>query len=371
MVKCLVGHIVAFAFIAAAGGVQEIFGTRMEVCVATLLISWLFLTCLRIASSALRPATHHHLWPEFVCEGEDEAVDLALSFLTMQIVVFSVAGQVPPMHNADLHVDADVRLSYIWSIMKWTMGFILGLVCATCLRFRAPSFLPETIHFLPRERLMASLQNWFSYTVAWCLMKASEWAIGLFAPNPALGQVITAFVVTLCCVVLIVLLDCCADRLSNEDCRLTTHGRAHSSPSLLSAADLHVLAQEAISPSSQQRALRSIMTAFAFLTGISWERAFDAAQGALVAGSAELAEHPTFARIALAVLLSVLVLPAWMQHIAPQAMRSHKYHVRKIAEEEARRRHETGTEPWELLPIADTSDDSDGSTTQSSSSMHP
>lgn len=348
------GHITGFAFIAAGGHWQEIFEEDLIYVVLITLCFFCVAAVARVISlkvrQSLEPGNAH--WTEEVTEGEDEAFALANGFLISQCVLFCVTGTLQPMHG----VTKDHTLSEVSHLLSWSLVFVVFLVAASLSRSKITGEVGQTGCSL--QRMIGFVQNLCALASAWMMLKVFEWMMALQVKNMALGIIIDAFVVTMMSVVMIYLLDKCADKLTHDldnhenetleagenevsegpSCQVNSGLPATS---LLDGAKIFGKAQgEILDKSNHEKALRTIMSSFSFLTGLSWEKAFDSANACVVEGVPAFRDHRVLSKISISICLVCLVLPAWAWYVVPKAMNNWRYHASKIKEERKERQND-------------------------------
>lgn len=353
------GHITGFAFIAAGGHWQEIFEEqRTYVYLVTLgffVVAAIARVCSVKARKAVLPEHGHMHWAEEVAEGEDEAFALAIGFLISQCALFHVTDKLQPMHG----VTRDHTLIEVYHLLFWVVACLVLLVASSFVRSRMKGIrtdLGETGCTI--ERIVSFGQHLSAFSAGWMMLKVFEWTVTLHVKNMALGMIIDAFVVTMISMVMIYFLDMCADKLTenlddhatmnqNEDSSCPMDPNEPESSTVLRSVSevfqedakglLLNAHSQAFNKSNHERALRTIMGAFSFLTGLSWEKAFDSANDCVIEGVPLFRNHRVLSKITFSVCLVLLVFPAWLMYIVPKAMQSWRAYAKIIQRENEER----------------------------------
>lgn len=82
-----------------------------------------------------------------------------------------------------------------------------------------------------------------------------------------------------------------------------------------------------------EKALRAVIASFGLLVGLSWEKAFDAAGEAIIEGVPFTASQPVVAKVVMALILVIMVLPGWQAFIVPMAQKRWQEHEALMAME--------------------------------------
>lgn len=366
-VKGIGGHITGFAFIAAGGHWQEVCSENFGV-VALVTLSFFFVAALlRVCSfwarsryaptpENLRGSADADEWTEMVVEGEDEAFALAIGFLVTQVILFNITGILQPMHG----VTKNHTMEEVHHLFAWVLVFVVVLVILSWSRSQLNKER-ESIEVggCTAERVVSFSQHLSAFIASWLLLKAFEWMMSIVFKNMALGMMVNAFVVTLISIFAILILDRWADKLQKDEVdqptenpvvagvdeeeqpsytrdnsgasRGSREGSRHLHSTVVGVAQM--FHGEALDKSNHARALRTIMEAFSFLTGLSWEKAFDSANATLVVGVPSFSHHRVLSKVGISVSLVCLVLPAWLWYVVPKAMKGWKWHRDNINKE--------------------------------------
>lgn len=347
-VKGIGGHIAGFAFIAAGGHWQGLFEDNLRHVSLVTLLLFVLAALVRVCSAKLR-ARHQQscksrksffksdeFWVDGAAEGEDEAFALAIGFLIAQMILFSVTGKLQPMHG----VTKDHTLCEVRHLMLWVGVCLPALIVASYFRSRLEERKDLAMHGFTAERAVSFAQHLSAFTGGWLLLKAFEWMMSIYVKNMALGMIINAFVVTMISVIAIYFLDMWADNLDDPANHQNTPIADDSdsivppgSPDFEVGNFMSAVGGEALDKSNHARALRTVMDAFSFLTGLSWEKAFAVANDTLVVGVPVLHRHTVLAKIGISAFLVLLVLPAWLWYVVPKAMKPVEWHQKNIQEE--------------------------------------
>ncbi|CAK9071443.1 unnamed protein product [Durusdinium trenchii] len=234
------------------------------------------------------------IWGEHVAETEDEVISLSVSFLTVQLLRFCITGQLPEASGEDSENSPPHSL---WSCtLLLLVGVILGLAemgrlllarrAGTGAFARAVSVESSAEG---AERGATWYQKISAMSFAWCLHISVDWSIAAHLQlDDSMKAVVSALLGTCLAFLLIFGLDKVADN----------------------ADDIEV-----------DGAIRTVISALGMLVGISWERCFDAAVGGVTTSAMRTpGRHlpvPVM-NLLLAVVLALMVLPAWKWYILPK-----------------------------------------------------
>lgn len=343
-------------------------------------------------------------WAEQTAEAEDDATSLTMSFLMQQVVLFWLTGHLPGPDAGD---DGHHSQKEIWHLFLCACGFLGFLVLTTNVRMGFKK-LDSKNEVDWRERLGNLVQTFFAMSMSWCLLRIGEWQMRLFIQTHAMALVANALVMTAFSLVMIRILDCFADRLLPEsEAELAAEAElAMESQALQSAAVSGELSQVAmqllvrsssgfalqdpvthgnvIEPGAggdviqnlsnilaiaqrivqgaqdqtqQERALRTVIDGFGLLVGLCWDKAFDASDETLVAGTEVSQDHPVLSKVLLAVFLVCIVLPGWMWFVVPKARMDWRDHAILMStganlQNRPRRRAQAGADGEALSPIS-------------------
>lgn len=259
-----------------------------------ILLAIVFGACLMVISRLVRGRAVQHIerktpgeelqevrekmeeWEDTVEETEDDATCLAVSFLIVQSVRFTIMGEYQSHRVAD-HVKETTLYKEILFIVA-TLIFAASSIVFTALSERATTkgFSGLT------DRVLNLCRHTCAMAVAWLLVYiSSRHLLKANLHGPEIGRKIFIAV----CVSIL-------------------------------AFVFSVLVKESTRLGFKYKALRSVILALGLLIGFLWERAFDLALEDIT----ELLGLPPFPFLfGLNVLLVALVMPAWQWYIAPEA----------------------------------------------------
>ena len=266
-------------------------------------------------------------WRHLALEFETEASSMYLSFCTSQFLLLIVVKHMAPMHySAEKYPSSDIRNCFFLFL-----GLLALLTFGTWIRNK----LREKMDKLGKgaEHAAEWLQMYTTMTTTWVLLRVFIWGVKAGLPKaPDLVQVVTAAVVTMFGIVAIIGIDKVADNLGvlynlyeqDKDGNRVPH---------LSPSD----ADEVKSPEDvMEKALRDLIAGISLLVGVSWERAFEAANYGIVDGTPALADHPVVSFIVLMFVLVSIVIPAWKMYIVPMAAMKWEEHSIAMSLEKCR-----------------------------------
>lgn len=270
------------------------------------------------------------LWDRFAEEAENDVGALALSFLVAQAVCYVITGVLPGPEGDE----GDHHYYGIWSICQMLISAgLFGLLRMLMIRV-ARTLTGHHEHEASmgmqwREywmRWLFILQDTIAMCLAWCVLWAATWLVARelvklhlvelgFTSDCAVVRMVLAMVVSILAFFIILVLDWLSDMQEGDD----------------------------------ERALRSIISCLGVLVGFSWEGAF----GKGVEVIAELTDsqsmwYPVFVRLAIALCIGIVVIPAWRMYILRALLkleREHRAHHARIHSEE-------GPEVDELLSVS-------------------
>jgi hypothetical protein len=253
----------------------------------------------------------HEEWDEVGDESENDIAGLALSFLLVQVARYTITGVLPNAAGIEEHPD---RRSF--PCVAWLLG--LGGIFAMIMMIGVALISWEqkamTVHGVKPQN-MTGLDPWSVYlkrwlrmvpqvanlASMWCLLFSSKWLAQrltertAFEPNCAT--------------------ECSCLALATSFCGLG------------SLFWLDYMADSTLTGPILTMSLRMLMKATGFLIGVSWELAFDAG----VESIAETTEDdgwwvPAVAKLGMAFLVALVVIPGYRTHILRQVLDLQKQH---------------------------------------------
>lgn len=349
VLKTIGGHITAFAGIATFGTLQVEADARASwwQChhYSVVLISGFILVVLRFVTRCLREAITmeearkevrdaqytspgsatkaKHVrkeWAEEMCETEDEAHSLILSFLLSRIAVWHVTGRMIPLHDSEdpiRHPTHDIlhMLSFI------PVGLLVLLVSVLVLKYVDPIQIlggkdPTKFYM----RTLNSLRTVSGVTMSWVACIVGYWIVQLLLDGTQLdsmemAKVVNAFSLTVFAIVAIIIVDKIADGLAERKSDRVSIDEAEHFENL-------------------EKFLRTVIDSFALLVGLLWELASDAAIETIIEGNVHLSQHRVLSKIGIAVLMFCFVFTAWLKYVVPPAQKSSEDHKGDILMED-------------------------------------
>lgn len=302
-------HVVAFAGMGAFESIQEmniyegsVFRSYANVAVSALAIWLLFL----FASWARRRIAKREegklAWKKECHHAEHETAGLMLGLLLSQSIRFSISGYQPPLHSGE-NSHAQKDKSFFEVLMLFAVSVVLGAIVIpsemAITKLSEQLVTAGTTNNSRRRKWIASfvrgVRETLSMTMAWCLVYWSRWAFWRWTSNSGLGWgdkmtalLIMALFLSALSFAGIFVIEFAETRMEN------TSKRAH-------LAGLVALGE-----------------ALGLVMGLAWETAFHEA----VEGISELEVIPLgagFNKVGLIFLLCLVILPAWMWYVLPEA----------------------------------------------------
>jgi len=305
----LLGHITGFAAINAFGVFQQQVPKTVVCTFMVAPLAWVVVFILSQVMDHVRDSVargddgkvdkSEELWDEVTEETEDDVIGLAVSFLVVQTLRLLVGGTLP---NAEGEESEEGSSSHSnWQVLMLVVigtSFVLVEVLRMLyIKFEFPRLTPQ-------------MRNIVIMSFSWCIFFATDWwlSYNIFTQNHGMTkEVVVALTVTAIAMTEIFLLDKFAD---------------------LPVTGSHV---DAI--------IRAVVRALGILIGFSWEKSFDTAVVEVSGFVKVLPDH--LVKLVLAVLLVLLVVPAWRLYILPTILMYEK------AEEEEEKREEEQKEKEE------------------------
>jgi len=294
--KCwsmLFAHMAGFAFISAGGDLQHspAFLENFWMLLLSVVICIVFLLALFGITDYFRPEPKEYeeaeaaaeLYEEEVEEAEDDCFCLAVSFLFVQAIKFGLTGVMP----GKLGIMPEDSIPF--SAVMWLYG--IGLLCIVVTFF--------AVRFTGRAANL--VVGTFADSFAWCALFATRWLLehmpflkeAKVSPSSIEGRVFMSVVLSLCALVVIIVLDRIED----------------------SQADKHDDASNQV-----HRTVKNVITGLSILIGFTWEHSFDGGVEAI----ASITEEPLTIQVTGAVVISIVVIPAWRKFILAKLLELEK-----------------------------------------------
>mmetsp|Transcript_81398 Transcript_81398/g.254027 ORF Transcript_81398/g.254027 Transcript_81398/m.254027 type:complete len:485 (+) Transcript_81398:1-1455(+) len=346
----LLSHIAAFAGIHMGVCVQSLdflAGVRASTLLVPALLGGLLFPLFRLADwfrgiySTKLTFDAHAEWDEEAEEAEMDIATIAISFLTIQAIRFCISGVLP--HSTGMEEPQKAHPWYCIVILL-LVGIVFYLLTATMVAFIACEAREEMIRASDAEdaagKVRGSLRGtlllsdidhsahtgldpmnvyvsrWYKVipkilasSGSWCLLWACVWVqpwfpqvTGLhFPPNSTAMLVVLSLFISLVMFLFIMVLDYVADlQATGPICDVT---------------------------------IRAVIDSLGILVGFTWELSFNSG----LEGIAELAEcygrwGPLAAEILLAVIISIIVIPAWRANILRRVLTLRELELERVAE---------------------------------------
>jgi len=325
----LLGHLTGFAAINAFGVLQQQLPHTFLVSLLCSPFAWMSVFFLGRVTQAIRTKVAmrdgkedecEKSWNEEAAETENDVIGLTSSFMVVQAFRLLIGGTLP---NAEGEEPEGIESSHS-DFQAWLLCSI-GLIFVVMEVVRIIKFPcnDERLNL----RLLPQLKNIIAMDYAWCVFFSSNWFIAahFFTKVGGMMQEITvALFVTAVALALIFILD------KVEDMEAT--GKTVDS------------------------ACRAVIKAISVLIGFSWEKAFDTAVVDFTT-AVTFFPHP-LTKLILALLLALLVVPAWRMHILPCVV---AFEEAEEAEEEGDQERPPTQQGLDLILEASPSGSSDGS----------
>mmetsp|Transcript_20401 Transcript_20401/g.62009 ORF Transcript_20401/g.62009 Transcript_20401/m.62009 type:complete len:510 (+) Transcript_20401:195-1724(+) len=318
--KCyatLLAHMTGFAAINFGGAVQhlDVFKASPAMTVVAMLMSQAMLFALFRAATEVRKHTsaldgqvdeRDELYMEHVEEAENETAGLSVSFLTVQAMRYWLTGQLPTISGHE-HPEYEHPVGAVLGLVM--MGCAVG-ACSLMLFFVLDG--PTLSKSPGLRRLLQMVETQGLMVFAWCLLWAARWQAfrshvfgQIGGPDSMGGRIILALVLSLCSLAAIGGLDTLADaaraRGTRDDAQVTA-------------------------------LIFSGIEALSLTVGFSWEHSFDGG----VAAVASLTRTPHLTKFALAIVVALVIVPAWRKFILEKVMIHKRKHEEDVETEAVR-----------------------------------
>jgi hypothetical protein len=260
------------------------------------------------------------VWDEETEETEDDVIGLTCSFVAAQAITMAITGRMP---NAEGESE-DLRLYYMSLELLLCAVVMIGVIVLQMLLFGRRASQTEDQENAEEPRLPGQLRNVNMMVFAWCLYFAVGWINAkAWCPdtcddldcckdhkvNEMMTQVCTAIMVSTVALTLIWVLDKIQDNMKAKT-------------------------ENAASQKETSKVMNNMISALAILVGFGWEKTFDMGVAKLVTTVAFF-PRPSYGKLALAILLCSVVLPAWKKFILPTIMGYEEEEEKEAEEEEA------------------------------------
>jgi len=277
----LLGHLAGFAAINAFGVLQQQVW-RNSLCIFLVFpVTWAVIHfCGKVTqwiryelSKADSDVSEAEIeWDEVTTETEDDIIGLAASFMLCQFFRYLWSGILPNEEGIEDH--EVLRSHKTYQVLLLLLSGCL-VICLEMFRI--------LFHSHKFQGFQAQFQNVSAMCFAWCLFYSSDWFVSRnFFPTKhgMMKEICLSLFVTIVALALIFILDVIAD---------------------WDATGKEI-----------DNAVRGVIKAIAVLIGFSWEKGFDVAVDGLAQD-----DYKSVTKMILAVVLGVMVLPAWRWYILP------------------------------------------------------
>lgn len=161
-----------------------------------------------------------------------------------------------------------------------------------------------------------------SMVFAWCTFFTWEWLFSRNVKDEVVRGMLVAVSVSIFCFVMIYGADEIMDRQARAKEQRKAEQRARGLPSNApaTAAQIEAKAEAKKWKRITEKVLKKVIEANGLLVGFGWERCFDTAVKSLADKAAQTAGQAalgSIARVVLAVLCGVLIVPAWRAYLLP------------------------------------------------------
>mmetsp|Transcript_84463 Transcript_84463/g.243834 ORF Transcript_84463/g.243834 Transcript_84463/m.243834 type:complete len:802 (+) Transcript_84463:95-2500(+) len=329
----IIAHMTGFAAINMGGCLMHLplFSSSWPMAALSLIINQVLLYLLFKASfhyrhifSALDGVQddRDEMYLEEVQESENDIYGLSMSFLFVQVVRFWLTGSLPTSEGHDVathlgghHTPQHPFLRETWhrvhhgrllsseEVMHPTIQIIalyaVGIVCAVLVAAALPIYEGKlfTKHEFLR-RPLAIFQIQVGMVSAWCILWASHWTAGSMSffdliggLHSMAGKVVLAVALS----ALSVLCIGCLDKVQDSLAKTSDHS---------------------IGEVATSKFITSAITSLGILVGFSWEHCFDGGVSAI----ASLTPAPHLTKLLLAVVVVLVITPAWRMYILTKEM---------------------------------------------------
>lgn len=293
--KCwgtLFAHMAGFAMISAGGDVQHSVPFRdsplMSYVSVVINAAFMFIvfrigSCCQPTNSSEREDIEEAIefYKEEMSEAQDDIFSLAVSFLLIQAVKFTLTGTLPDKLGATPHAHE-----------------ITGTTCASLFATSVLLCIMIAVSAITlKGKVGALVGGTCSMSFAWSFLFASKW---FFMSFPFLTK----------------------RHVSPE----TIEGRVLLSLSLSAFAFSAIIILDKIEDSQDDdrkmhKVVKNVVTGLSILVGFTWEHSFDGGVEAI----SSLWEDPLLLKLAGTILIAVVVIPAWRRHILMKHIHLLKY----------------------------------------------
>jgi len=176
-------------------------------------------------------------------------------------------------------------------------------------------------------------QTYLGQTMSWGLVSTGLWQIKMFIESQEMAYVVNACAMSALAILLVLVLDKAADWLNKKAAQAAKCAPQGASPQEGEESGdedpefekiMHGTFAKLQDAQHHADTIRVIILCLGLLVGIVWEKAFDAADEALLKYHEVTREHIVITKILMAAVIIGCLTPAWVQYIVPKARMSHK-----------------------------------------------
>jgi len=319
--ESLGGHLMAFAGIIAFGNMlfscwfeetiwtpfQNKFGVQSHVVFYKYLfvlgmVTLGLLALFYVSRKGRKREFHGAHWIKEVTEAENEAGALIFGFLVLQTSVLGVTGKPPSLH--DHACGGDGLVSQALRLMS--VGFLLLFVMVG-VSFVKSKF-QTTLQMQDKKKKMRhfNFRKGLTMAGAYCIERSAKWMAISYWNDTQIAHVLSAFAVSLFSVAAVLALTVSTRSMHNDMLeKIDNHEHQH-----------------------KNEALQALFMAFAVLSGLAWDHAFEICETNIVTEFEKRPGIPSaITKMGLALFLCVIVIPGWAWYILPAARKSPKDHL--------------------------------------------
>lgn len=289
-------------------------------------------------------------WEIQICDAENEALSLIMSYLILQVAIFCVHGNLLPIEGDDKQHEpneillllgvsfAALVLLALFTWMRVLVERVFLLESETSLDVQ-PVVEAETSC---KARMVNFMQSFMALTWSWLIERMGDWILRDLVDSYEFAQVVNATTMSTLSILLLFPLDCIADKIKGE---AATDKIKHKEDSdeeddsqLLGARVVRRASLVQFDPETHERTIRVFIGGLAFLVGNAWDKAFNAADETLVHATAWTQQHYVTSKALLALALTAFLIPAWIMYVVPKSLQTaddHKDIIKAETETEA------------------------------------
>uniref|UniRef100_A0A7S1EX12 Uncharacterized protein n=1 Tax=Noctiluca scintillans TaxID=2966 RepID=A0A7S1EX12_NOCSC len=253
------------------------------------------------------------VYADVMCEAEDDIASLCVSFLLMQATRNNISTVLTDHLGSEQHDHVHDRTQTTALLVVCLIFFLLLVGCVALTEVCFTDKKSEL------NRRIVALQGICAMSIAWSILFFIKWEIrreipGMGNTSSNASRVTLATAITLLSFLIIYVLD----KLADMEC----------------------------TDSSADKVIFRMIEAFGVLTGFSWEQAFDGGTEAIAWFNKDRVE-PLWTEVLLAIVVALIVLPAWSRYILTQVIRLSKELEQRRKDEESAENGQAIEEPVE------------------------